>query len=815
MLRRDRLGSFIAVLVGATVVTLTLTLLASAVPQRPDRFAAVTVAVQNPDVTTPADPFPESRPWSTAEATALATRLAAVLGVEAAVADRSFYAQPVIGGRPVAEIQQGHGWASAVLASDRLIAGRPAATGHEVVLGAGAGIPVGGSVTVLTATGPATWEVTGLIDAARLYVADTEAARLAPGVRVIGLTGEPNPEAVRAVADGATVLHGDGLGRLEPRSDARDRWIGLQVLTAMVALSVFSSAFVIASTLALSVNQRRREIGLLRAVGATPRQVRLIVLREAGVTGLWGGASGAVLGLLLAPLVAGVLVDAGFQPESFRVGVRIWPVLAGVVMGPLVAVAGGLLAARRAAHVHPIEALRRAEVETRPMTRARWVVGLVFAAGGVAAGAATVVTDDLSALGTYALLGAMALIVSAAVLAPAVVPLVVGLILRPAGGALGTVIRESALAGSRRTASTAAPVLLTVAFSVFIAGNVQTAEKAYAERRAEATATREVIVPDGTPGLSDAAAPTGELRTSVYIGKTVMTAAGSPSGPDDGSVVLGESRAREFGVAEGAVITVTFADGARVPLRVSAVEPDRSASTGMQLAREVVRRHDPSALAPAMPLPAETTAAGKAAARPSAAETAEAQPSAPGTAAARPTAAGTAAARPSAPGTAAARSSVAASVGGRVVDVATYAREADAEEDRQVWIFTLLLIGISVGYGALAVANTLAMATARRANDYRLLRLAGATRRQVLLAVAGESALAVVVGSVLGIAAAVFALRGATAGFRAQTGTSVGLTVPWPVLIAAVGTCFVLAVIAATLPARAHLNAANPLRERA
>ncbi|WP_250001601.1 ABC transporter permease [Actinoplanes sp. M2I2] len=665
----------------------------------------------------------------------------------------------------MADIQQGHGWASAALAPDRLVSGRPATGAREVVLGVDLDVPVGGTVTVMTATGPAPWTVTGLIDAARLYVADSEAARLAPGVRVIGLTGNPRLDRVRAAASGATVLIGDGMGRLEPRADARDRWIGRQVLIAMTALSVFSSAFVIASTFALSVNQRRREIGLLRAVGATPRQVRLTVLREAATVGLWGGTSGAVLGLLFAPMIGGVLVDAGFQPESFRVGVRFWPVLAGIAIGPLVALAGGLLAARRAARVRPLEALRRAEVETRPMTRGRWAVGLAFAVGGLVAGAATVMTDDLSALGAYALAGAMALMISATVLAPAVVPLVVRLILGSAGGALGTVIRESALAGSRRTASTAAPVLLTVAFSVFIAGNVQTAEKAYADRRAAATGTHQILLPAGTPGLTDAAAPTGDLSTSVYVNDTVVTAAGSPSGPAGDSVILSESRARALGVAQGGAVAATLADGAHVMLRVSAVRPERSGTDGVTLSRATVRSHDPSALVPMLPLT-------------------------PGASENPP-------------------------LGARVADIATYAREADAEEDHQVWVFTLLLIGISVGYGALAVANTLAMATARRANDYRLLRLAGATRRQVILAVAGESALVVVIGSVLGAAAAVLALYGAAAGFRAQTGTSVSLTVPWPVLTAAVGTCFILAVTAATLPARAHLAGAGALRERA
>ncbi len=783
MLTRDRLGAFVAVLFGAAVVTMTLTLLASATPQRPERFAAVTVAVQSPGVTTPADPFPETRPWSSAEASGLAARLAAVTGVTAAVADRSFYAQPVRAGRPVTEIQQGRGWASAALAADRLTAGRQAAGAREVVLDEGLGVPPGGTVTVLTATGPASWTVSGLIAAPRLYVADAEAARLAPGVRVIGLTGDPDPAAIRAVAGGATVLHGDALGDLEPRADARTRWIGLQVLSAMVALSVFSCVFVIASTLALSVNQRRREIGLLRAIGATPRQVRFVVLREAATVGLVAGATGAAIGLLLTPLVGTVLVDAGFEPESFHASVHLWPVLMGVAIGPLVAVAGGLMAARRAARVRPLEALRRAAVETRPMTRARWIFGLVFAAGGAAAGTATAATDDLADLGTYALLGAMALVIAAALLAPAVVPLLVRAILRPAGGALGTVIRESALTGSRRTASTAAPVLLTVAFSVFIAGNVQTAEQAYADRRAGAARAETVLFPDRTPGLTDAAAPTADLTTSVYLtvpppnplnSAPPTDAAAHPVDPMQdayltGTVVaatgrvgsgtvLGESRAREVRVLSGGTINVTFADGERESLRVASVQPDEVVPGGLMLARETVRRHDPSALASAFPLGGGP---------------------------------------------------VPAALGARAVDVATYAREAGSEEDRLVWIFTLLLVAVSVGYGALAVANTLFMATARRAGDYRLLRLAGATPRQVLLAVAGESVLVVVIGSVLGGAAALLALWGATAGLREQTGTAVALTVPWPVVAVAVGTCLILAVTGSVLPAT------HALRERA
>jgi putative ABC transport system permease protein len=120
---------------------------------------------------------------------------------------------------------------------------------------------------------------------------------------------------------------------------------------------------------------------------------------------------------------------------------------------------------------------------------------------------------------------------------------------------------------------------------------------------------------------------------------------------------------------------------------------------------------------------------------------------------------------------------------------------------------------VSVGYGALAVANTLFMATSRRAPDYRQLRLAGATPRQVLLAVAGESTLAVVIGAVLGSTAAVLALWGAAAGLSAQTDTPVALAIPWTTATAALAACLLLALAGSVIPARSHLAGGNLRRE--
>ena len=79
-------------------------------------------------------------------------------------------------------------------------------------------------------------------------------------------------------------------------------------------------------------------------------------------------------------------------------------------------------------------------------------------------------------------------------------------------------------------------------------------------------------------------------------------------------------------------------------------------------------------------------------------------------------------------------------LGGTEVSVETYAGRADAEEDRLGLVFTLLLVALSAGYTGIAVVGTLLMATADRADDFRVLRRTGATTSQVLWAVAAESA---------------------------------------------------------------------------
>ncbi|MBW6434614.1 ABC transporter permease [Actinoplanes hulinensis] len=734
MLTRGRAGTFVAVLIGTFIVTTFLLLLTSGRPRVPDRFAGSAAVVQSPAPDNRPDEFAEPVPWPAETVASLAERLRAVPGVTGVTVDRDFYAQPVLDGRAVADSIHGHAWHGTDQAG--------------AVVDRGLGVAVGDSVTLLTGAGPEQWLVTGHTDWPGVHLPEAAAGRLAPGVRAISVEGTADPVALQAVvgADG-TVLTGDERGLAEPRSDARTRWIGMQILTATAAVAGFACVFLVASTSAYEVNQRRREIGLLRAVGATPRQVRAMLYRSALMLGVVASAVGVLLGSLAAVPLAAVLVAVGLEPAGYTVRWDLGVLAAALAVGPLLSLAGTMTAARRVSRVGPMEALRVAELEQRAMSRVRWVFGSVAGAAAVTAGVAAAASGDMREFGTYALLGAMALIAAFALLAPAVVPALIRVLLAPLSGVVTTLARESARTAVRRTASTAAPVLFTVAFAVFVTGTVQTSNAAFDSERAATVPAGQILVPDGTPGLHDGVAPDAPLDTTAYLGRRAVTVIGDERVAQGTALVAGTETERVASVP-GQVI-VTFDDGSTETLRVTGTAPAGPFASGLIVARDTVRKHDPSALAPAAyPAPDSTPDPG---------------------------------ARKTAP--------------------ADLARQIEAEDDRLIGVFTLLLLAVSAGAGAITVANTLLMTARHRRSDYRALRLAGATRGQVLRLVALETTLAVAIGSLLGGTAGLIAIAGSARSLSAQTGQDVPVLVSWPVLAATVLTCLLLAVGAATIPA--------------
>ena len=777
------LGTIGALALGVTIVTAALLVHVSSQPSVPVRYDATGVIVHGPLSDGSLDGYRNPIPWSSAQTADLSGKLAAVDGVSLVVPDLAFYAQAVVDGQPVGDDRadpQGHGWSSTLLGDYRLTDGYAPSEPGEVTVGEEVGARVGGDLTVLTAAGPVVYRVVGTTDAPGFYLADGEAAKLADGVTVLGVLTAPDADTA-AVDDAATAilgdqgvaLHGDERIAFEPESHSRTRWLGTQLLTAMTTLSAFAAVFVVASTFAFGVAQRRRELGLMRTIGATPGQIRRMLFGEALGVGLISVVIGVVLGLALAPVLGGLLVDAELEPPDFAIRVEAWPLLAAAVVGLAVAFLGVWAASRRAAKVRPMEALREASVDARPMTRGRWILGALSLLGGVG-GAVLASGASSEDLLNYSMMSAIALIVGLTLYAPVVIPPVVRLASWPftrAKGATWTVVRESTLVAVRRVASTAAPVLVTVGFVVLLAGMVQTMKGAMTTDLAAQLPAEVVVEPEGTPGLSDAAVASlpGETMPIMVVDafyeheSFTVTGLEGDLAPDEIGVV--RPYMETLGLSEGAAITLTFPDGEATTLKVVATEPSTSGEemypTSVVVERETLRKLAPNALTEFVYLKDTTVA--------------EAAPGLTG-------------------------------MGALALDTEAHAAHADDREWELLRMFMLILLIMAIGYTALAIANTLIMANADRLKDFAVLRLSGAVNGQVLKVVAVETVLVVAVGTGLGLLVAVAALEGVRRGLESQIGADVAMAIPWDYVGMVIGASLILALGSSLLTARMALR---------
>jgi putative ABC transport system permease protein len=137
----------------------------------------------------------------------------------------------------------------------------------------------------------------------------------------------------------------------ESREEQVDQLVNL--VYALLLLAILISLFGIANTLALSIHERTRELGMLRAIGMSRRQVRTMIRYEAVITALIGAIIGMVLGLVFAALIAQPLKDEGFT-LSYPVGSLILLLVFSAVIGVLAAI----LPARRASRLDVLESLQ-------------------------------------------------------------------------------------------------------------------------------------------------------------------------------------------------------------------------------------------------------------------------------------------------------------------------------------------------------------------------------------------------------------------------------------------------------------------------
>jgi putative ABC transport system permease protein len=782
-------------------------------PDRPaERFASA------PAVVLPSDPA-----WNAAQhdlgvrslaaakgvPAELARRVSATGGAADTVADRAFYAQ-LAGGPPD---QVGHAWPVARFGGYVLDDGRAPASAREIVVASGRA-HTGDRVTVLTAGGPGSYTVAGTVSPVgwedAVFFTGAEAARISP--RIDALAALAPAGRVRAAVGGdAEVLTGQDRHRADASADNDRETLDntVTLVPVMAGVAGTTAVFVVASTFAFAVVQRRREVALLRAVGATPRQVRRMVRDEALLVGGCASAVGAVLGLYGAQWLADLLIRTGISPPWLRIGALArWSVLAPLaaafLLGTVVALCGAVAASRRAARIRPVEALRDASVDDPGTTRGRLLLGAAGLVGGtgltcwIAFGSpATVLSPN-----TY-VVSLLVPVLAAAVLAPlAVGPLAKLLMwpLRRLQGPTAMLVRQSVLTSRRRTAATAAPVLLTVGLVLSLLSATDSIGAARDNGLRNTVTSQYALAPDGTPGISpqviakvariEGVRIVAPILTSLYIrdenrldendGLVVDTRAlkqmmnltivhgtlDGPGGPDGSSMVVAE----QWGMRVGSTVHVLMADGEEADLRIAATYKALSGEDAAYLpprfARTAAYARDGLARRAYVSLD-------------------------PGT----DRAAATAAIRAAVAGTGArfmTRERLVASE-------SAYSRHLTEVRQRATAVIILLFCFI-------AILNTLLMATADRRRDLAVLRTAGATPRQVVRFFVAESLLVTAIGVVLALAASAVNLLGLWAALRRLFGGT-DIVIPYMTGIGVTAVATLLVVAGTLLPVGAALRA--------
>jgi putative ABC transport system permease protein len=700
----------------------------------------------------------------------------------------------------------GHNWSAAQLTPYEIVSGQAPRSNTDIVLSSGlaakAALVVGDRIGVQSTGSPSTFTVSGIARAqspvtqeAAIFFSESEAIALArhgDSATAYGVFGA-KADAVRNALSGSTaqVVTGDnrGAAALPGASAAKTRLISMSGAIGGTALVV--AILVVIGTFTLSIQQRYREMALLRAIGATPRQVRRLINREALVLGLLAGVTGAVAGLPLANLIHREFVSSGTVPDAIRVARSPLPVVASALVTLLAAQVASRISTRRITRIRPAEALSEASIQPRTIAPSRTVAGIVVTAVAVTV---TIVLTTLHAEPaalptTYlcVLLWMIGLTLLGPLLARAGVA-VLGIVSRPSrvGGFLAT---KNSQMYSRRMASALTPLALLLAMTatvLFVPSTVETAVQAQTRDGLSA----DWVVASSGPGVPAAAAArirstngvsaaVSAVASTVWIGRDKRSAQGlSNAGlteiinPDVTSGTLAKLKDGDIAMSSlsahgrhvGDKVNGTLGDGTKVLFVLVAIYR-RGLGFGDTLMNfDQLVQHVNSPLAQQVFI--------KGSLDPNTLD-----------------------------------NELAPYPGLRLIDRSGY-RQVISDHHNANDAANLAFLALIIAFCGIAVINTLVMATTDRTREFSLLRLTGATTRQVRSMLGWELAFTVVLAVVLAVIASGSTLIGFSIGMTDAATPTVS-----PLTCAALVLCaVVLGVIAVYLPAWALLRR-NPADE--
>ncbi|ADB35485.1 protein of unknown function DUF214 [Kribbella flavida DSM 17836] len=549
------------------------------------------------------------------------------------------------------------------------------------------------------------------------------------------------------------------------RAKLRDGYAGAATLMGMsVMLAVFLTVFVVSTTFGFAVVQRRRELGLLRLVGAQRGTLRLMLLGEAAVLGLVGTAAGVPIGLVGTWAQSKLLIELGMLPSSFHAPWEQGALWAAAMIGVGTAVVGAFAAAWRASRIGALDALADLPRTLPVMTGWRWFWGL-SAAGftGLMVIAAQAAGDFVAGL-MIALVVMISGSVALSQLSPVVVPLagrLPALVLR--GNVVTDLARAGVLHAVRRSAATAAPLIVLVGLLAGLWGVFGSLAKAVGEEQRQLI-TAELVVGGAVPPDPRIAATSVQTTVPVTIvrtaGKKKQTTYSEAVGIDP----AGYQRTHTLRARKGSLDKLTGATIAIGPGMATEGYKLGSSVTAVigtqRLTLKVV------ALMPETLDVTEHFFVPRALVCAPASRCAEARTETLVRVAA---------------GTDPAELAQALAAQGEVRTVREWAEAKGAAEQRDDTGIFAVLMGLAGVYAAVAVVNAVVMAAADRRREFALARMAGCTRRQVVGIATVESITVVVVGVLLGALVVGAALAGIAAGTAELYGVVV-VAVPWRLL---------------------------------
>ncbi|MFF8368533.1 ABC transporter permease [Streptomyces lydicus] len=428
--------------------------------------------------------------------------------------------------------------------------------------------------------------------------------------------------------DRATATSGSKLAAEQAKMVEMSNQALSKTLLVFAGIALFVGIFIIANTFTMLISQRSREIALMRAIGASRRQVVRSVLAEAGLLGLVSSVVGFALGTGIAVTMRAVLDANGAGFPDGPLVIRPTAVLSALAVGVLVTVLSAWLPSRKAAKIAPVEALNT--VDAAPALRGlvlRNTIGAVVTTLGVAIMlyVSTLKTAEESGLMT-AMAGSALTLTGVIILAPLLSrPLVglAGMVTTRLFGVSGKLAKENALRNPRRTAATASALMigLTLITGMTVAGlSVQRASDEMSAQGLTAdyqvsTANFRGLDPELTkkaahlPGVS-AAVP---VRSAAFetdgdygsltgtdlagIGKVadLTFRSGSLAAVHDGGIAVSRSKAEKLGWKTGETHEVGFFTGTekkeKARIKVAGVYEDNATVGDMFGATALVDPH--------------------------------------------------------------------------------------------------------------------------------------------------------------------------------------------------------------------------------